>query len=155
MCLKCDSTLNRVIKLPEHICNCVDGFYEDPTSKTCRACSSGCAKCSSPTQCNTCVAQANGNLNGQCTCETGTFFTISNNGVRFCQKCIRYCDKCANALSCSTCQSGFVLSADNTCVCPLRNFINPAGQCVPCRTGCEICLTDRTCNKCVAPLVVQ
>lgn len=128
--------MNRVLKLPESICVCQDGYYEDPKTKTCAPCANGCAQCSSTTQCINCVAGATSNNNGSCTCASGTFFGISTNDVRYCQKCIQYCDTCNDALTCSKCKSPFQLSSDKTCFCPKNNWINPDGNCVPCKSGC-------------------
>ena len=107
------------------------------------------------TKCTACVAGATNNNDGSCKCSVGTFFGIATNGVRYCQKCLQYCDKCSDALSCQTCKSPFQLSTDKTCFCPKTNWINPNGDCVPCKVGCETCTSSTTCSKCVAPLVVQ
>ncbi len=154
VCTQCRSSLNRVIKLPEYICICDNGFYED-VNGTCQPCGSGCSKCTSATNCLSCVIQSTPNNNGNCTCAAGTLFTITNTGVRYCKECIANCNICNNSLTCNSCKSGFILSTDNTCVCPKRNYINSAGECVPCKAGCETCSNATTCSKCVSPLFVQ
>ena len=154
LCIQCQANANRVIKLPEHICVCADGFYE-AADGTCKPCNDGCAECSSPTKCDSCVAQATNNGDGTCRCAAGTFFQVSTNGVRYCSQCIQYCDRCSNGLTCQTCKTNFVLSVDNTCICPKNNFINSKGECVPCKVGCETCFTNSTCDKCIAPLVLE
>ena len=84
------------------VTTCDSGFYADTDTRVCTPCSSGCASCSSPTTCtscvpgtvllnNTCVVQAancpagQAIYNGNCisTCPTGTF---NNNGY-----CSRLC----------------------------------------------------------------
>lgn len=47
------------------------------------------------------------------------------------------------------------MTSDGNCICPSRFFINTAGQCTPCKTGCAVCSSNTTCTQCVAPLVVQ
>ena len=154
LCIQCQANVNRVIKLPEHICVCADGFFE-AADGTCKPCADGCSKCSSATKCDACVPQATNNGDGTCKCASGTFFGVASNGVRYCQQCTQECEKCGNGLTCQTCKTAFVLSADNTCVCPKNNFINAKGDCVPCKAGCETCFSNTTCDKCQAPLVLQ
>ena len=77
--------------------------------------------------------------------------------VRYCSQCIQYRDKCSNGLTCQTVKMLLYFSSvDNTCVCPkeqLHQFKRRLR--VPCKTGCETCLTNSTCDKCIAPLVVE
>jgi proprotein convertase subtilisin/kexin type 5 len=154
LCVQCRATLNRVLQQGTNRCVCANGYYQDKNNN-CSACSVGCAQCNSSTSCTTCVALATNNGDGTCTCASGTFFSVSSNGVRYCQQCPANCNSCSNALTCNVCQTNYVLSASNTCICPVKFFVNPSGNCVPCKIGCDVCTSNTTCTKCTSPLVVQ
>jgi hypothetical protein len=123
LCIKCQSNAKRILKTPEHICICQDGFYEAQDG-TCKPCGDGCAKCSSASKCDICVPQANLNTNGTCKCANALFYGAATNGLMVCQSCSKYCVKCEDALSCQTCKDGFQLAVDNKCICPRNFFVN-------------------------------
>jgi len=154
LCVQCLASKNRIIKLPESICVCMDGFYAD-SKNNCVPCPSGCGICSSATNCTSCVTLATPSANGQCNCPAQTYFTVSSDGVRYCAACGPYCTTCVDANTCTTCVTSFTKTVDNKCVCAARNFINAAGQCVPCATGCQQCTSFTNCTNCITPLVLQ
>ena len=90
LCVQCLASKNRVLQLPESVCVCKDGYYAD-SSNNCVACSSGCGKCTSATNCLSCVPLATSNNDGTCSCPATTYFTISNDGVRYCASCSIHC----------------------------------------------------------------
>lgn len=154
LCVQCLASKNRIIKLPESICVCMDGYYAD-SKNNCVPCSSGCGICSSATNCTSCVTLATPAAAGSCTCPTQTYFTVSSDGVRYCAACGPYCTTCVDANTCTTCLASFTKTVDNQCVCSAKNYINSAGQCVPCATGCQACTSANNCTKCIDPLVLQ
>lgn len=154
LCVQCLASKNRIIKQPESICVCMDGYYAD-SKNNCVACGSGCATCTSATNCTMCVALASPAGNGVCTCPAQTFFAISADGVRYCGACGPYCTTCVDGNTCTTCVTSFTKTVDNKCVCAAKNFINSAGQCVPCATGCQQCTSATNCTSCISPLVLQ
>lgn len=133
LCVQCQANSNRVINLQSHVCVCANGYYAD-SNNVCQPCASGCAICTSLTNCTSCVATAtpSSSVQGACNCPSTTYFTTSPSGVNYCSSCISYCSGCNNAVTCNTCINGFVLTTDGVCICPLQNYINPQGQCVPC-----------------------
>ena len=154
LCVQCQASKFRVIDLRSHVCVCQPGYYQDSTNN-CQPCGSGCATCSSATNCTSCVATATPtNGTGRCACPIRTFYTTLD-GVGFCSSCPNFCNTCSSSVTCTTCANGFNLTTDGICICPSRFFINTAGQCIPCRTGCAVCTSNTTCSQCVAPLVVQ
>lgn len=154
LCVQCLASKNRIIQLPESICRCMDGYYEDAT-KNCVPCTTGCGVCKSATNCTACVALATPNGNGACSCPSRTYFTISPDGVRYCSACGLYCAVCLNSSTCTTCQTSFTKTVDNQCVCSAKNFIDAKGNCVPCASGCQTCTSSSNCTKCIDPLVLQ
>lgn len=154
LCIKCLSSKNRVIKLPESICVCADGYYAD-TNNTCQPCKSGCGICKSATNCSSCVALAINNFDGSCSCPNSTFFTVSADGVRYCAACGPNCRVCSDANTCTTCMNTYTKTADNKCVCPARTFTSSTNQCQPCSTGCDQCTAANVCVSCIAPLLLQ
>ena len=154
LCVQCLASRNRIIKLPESICVCMEGFYAD-SRNNCVPCPAGCGICSSATNCTSCVTLATPAANGQCNCPAQTYFTVSSDGVRYCAACGPYCTTCVDASTCTTCVTSFTKTVDNKCVCAARNFINAAGQCVPCATGCQQCTSFTNCTNCINPLVLQ
>ena len=92
LCIKCLASKNRVIKLPESICVCMDGYYPD-ANNTCVPCKSGCGICKSATNCTSCVALSTPLNDGSCTCPDKTFFKVSLDGVRYCAACGANCIK--------------------------------------------------------------
>ena len=156
LCVQCLSARNRIIKLPESICVCMDGFYPD-LNNTCVPCSSGCLICRSATVCTSCVALATPStaIAGQCACPDRTFFLVSPSGTRYCANCGPNCLSCTNETSCTTCLPSFNRLADGSCQCPNRFFVNPAGACVPCAGGCNICTSFAVCTQCITSLVLQ
>jgi hypothetical protein len=154
LCIQCLASKNRIIKLPESICVCMDGYYAD-SKNNCVACPSGCGICSSASNCSSCVTLATPSYNGQCACPAQTYFTVSSDGVRYCAACGPYCTNCVDANTCTTCVNSFTKTVDNKCVCSAKNFINSAGQCVPCATGCQQCTSATNCSNCISPLVLQ
>lgn len=154
LCIKCLASKNRVIKLPESICVCMDGYYPD-TNNTCQPCKTGCGICRSATNCTSCVALATPNNDGSCSCPNNTYFTISADGVRYCAACGPNCRVCSDANTCTTCVNTFILTADSKCVCPARTFKSANNQCLPCATGCDQCTAANVCVSCIAPLLLQ
>ena len=86
LCIKCLASKKRMIKLPESICICMDGYYPD-VNNDCTPCKSGCAKCSAEKNCTSCVALSTNNGDGSCSCPDQTYFTVSADGVRYCAAC--------------------------------------------------------------------
>lgn len=154
LCVQCLASKNRVIKLPESICVCKDGYYPN-ANNDCVACSQGCGICTSATKCTSCVTLATPNNDGTCTCPATTYFAISTDGVRYCAACGPYCKVCVNSTTCTTCATSFTKTVDNQCVCSAKNYINTAGNCVPCASGCQTCTSSTVCTKCIEPLVLQ
>ena len=154
LCIKCLSSQNRVIKLPESICVCMDGYYPN-SNNTCVPCTAGCGICSSATVCSSCVALASPIGNGGCSCPAKTYFTVSPDMVRYCAPCGPNCVSCVDANTCTTCATSYTKTADNRCVCALRNFVDAAGTCLPCPNGCQNCTSLTACNSCTPPLLLQ
>jgi hypothetical protein len=154
LCIRCLSSRFRVIKLPEAICVCMDGYYAD-ANNTCVPCKSGCGLCKSATNCTACVALALGSNDGSCACPNATYFTVSTDGVRYCAACGANCLQCLDATTCSTCKPTYVKTADNKCVCAARSFVAANGTCQPCVTGCDICSSATVCSSCITPLLLQ
>jgi hypothetical protein len=94
LCIQCLSSLNRVIKLPESICVCADGFYAN-SNNTCVPCPSGCGICSSATNCSACVALSVPAGNGVCNCPNQTYFATTD-GARYCNSCGDFCQTCVD-----------------------------------------------------------
>jgi hypothetical protein len=96
LCTSCIKSSNRILKLPEHVCMCMDGFFEN-TEGECERCESGCAKCNSKSNCQMCVKLASNNNNGTCSCPNGTFFKLNiDTNVGFCQGCLTTCETCSD-----------------------------------------------------------
>lgn len=154
LCVQCLASKNRIIKLPESICVCMDGFYANANNE-CVPCGNGCGICSSATNCTACVTLATASGNGVCACPQKTYFTVSTDGARYCAACGPYCNVCVDASTCTTCMTSFTKTVDNQCVCSTKNFIDTQGNCVPCATGCQTCTAANVCTKCIDPLVLQ
>lgn len=153
LCIQCLSSLNRVIKLPESICVCADGYYAN-SNNTCVPCPSGCAICTSATNCTACVALAVPTGTGSCNCPGTTYFATTD-GARYCNACGSYCQTCVDAVTCTTCLPSYTKTADNKCICGARSFIDSSQNCSPCANGCQNCSSASVCNSCVSPLVLQ
>ena len=153
LCIQCQASLNRIIKLPESICVCTDGFYAN-SNNTCVACPTGCGICSSATNCTACVALATPNGNGSCSCPSQTYFAVSD-GARYCAACSQYCQTCVDATTCTTCLPSYTKTADNKCICGDKSFIDFNSNCIPCATGCQKCISATVCNSCISPLILQ
>ncbi len=154
LCIQCLSSKNRVIKLPESICVCADGYYAD-ANNTCVPCKTGCGICSSATNCTACVALAVPNGNGACTCPNQTYFAVSPDGVRYCAACGYKCQNCADSVTCTTCLPSYTKTGDNSCVCAPKHFVDKTGNCLPCSNGCQNCTSTTVCSSCVYPLLLQ
>ena len=155
LCIKCLASKKRVIKLPESICVCQDGYYPD-SNNTCVQCKSGCGICRTATNCTTCVAMATPNADGSCSCPAKTYFAVSADGVRYCASCGANCQTCVDAITCTTCQTSYTKTADNRCVCAARHYVDSvSGNCLPCATGCDQCSSATSCQSCIAPLLLQ
>jgi hypothetical protein len=133
-------------------CACSNGFYRN--GSVCLPCPSGCAICSSPTACTSCLNNRNtsglytrSGINGNCACLPG-LFDVSTSPV--CSLCSPSCATCAinstNCLSCNT-AANFVLS-QNTCVCA-NGFYLLNNNCVPCNPVCSTCAVSSVyCTSC-------
>jgi hypothetical protein len=135
LCVQCLASRNRIIKLPESICVCMDGYYAD-ANNTCVPCASGCGTCRSATNCTSCVAMATPGNNGACTCPNQTYFAVSPDGVRYCAACGFKCLRCVDETTCTTCMTSYTKTVDNRCICSPRNFVDSTGNCLPCPNGC-------------------
>ena len=155
ICIKCLSSRKRVLKLPESVCLCQDGYYAD-ANNTCVPCKPGCGVCSSATNCTSCVVLAIPATDGSCNCPEKSYFSVSPNGVRYCDSCGPNCLKCSDSITCLTCMNSYTKTGDNKCVCADRHYVNADGTCLPCASGCEKCKgSASTCTSCIAPLLLQ
>lgn len=153
LCIQCNDALHRVIKLPEHICVCKEGYYQNGNN-VCVPCKEGCQKCRSATQCDSCVVSAISNNDGSCRCPTGSNFEMTSTGVRYCKTCKENCVVCSSSGACLSCNPGFQLTNLGNCICLPGSYADGSGSCVPCSSGCREC--DSTgCKVCVSPLLVQ
>jgi hypothetical protein len=149
-CIKCIAATMRVLVLPQQRCLCQDGFYD--FQGICTPCASGCSKCSSATNCSTCVVSAAATNNGACACPAGYFFTTSP--IRYCKSCANYTLTCLSLTQALTCVTNFTLT-NGACACSPGRYINALGQCQPCITGCSACSSSLTCDACQTPLLLQ
>ena len=149
-CIKCIAATQRTLVLPQQKCECKDGYYDN--NGICTTCGSGCAKCSSATNCTQCVASSNTNNNGTCKCPDGFFFTISP--IRYCKRCANYTLTCSSLTQALTCQTNFTLT-NGLCTCPQGRYINFLGECQPCISGCLTCNSSTSCQACQQPLLLQ
>jgi len=145
-CLDCNKST--FLKNEKCVINCGEGFYStanrqcNPCPKLCKTCTKEkCLQCFDNNvvfKDTTCVSQ----------CPDGY---IKSGNV--CVKCDDplSCRKCkADELStCTLCYKDQVLYAGK-CLnnCPPQ-FFNKGGVCVPCQKGCELCVNEFTCKKCV------
>ena len=134
---------------PKQGCVCNNGFYK--SGNLCLPCAPGCATCTKPTECTTCVANSNTRLNTtlNCACVNGTY--EANTPV--CPSCSPECLTCSvSPINCTSCNAtaNFRLTG-TTCQCVNGYYLALVGstpQCLKCHFSCANCTDDA--SNCLA-----
>ena len=157
----CTSCFNKSLTLVANQCilQCLQGSYK--YLDQCLNCNSGCAICSSPSNCTEC---ATGYYlyakDGYCVnmCPTGYYETAN----KTCDKCPNLCDNCNNSETCNICTSPYYLD-DNLYCMPFCldyefSYIDDMDRqrCKSCSDNCATCSLNETyCDSCVKGLYLK
>jgi proprotein convertase subtilisin/kexin type 5 len=117
-------------------CDCQDGYYFNPTTKTCNPCVITCTLCSDPSTCTTCYSGASIS-GGICSCPTATY---SDQTTSRCLNCTAIgCTSCAGNIY-SSLSAPRILAPNASCMCPDQTY-DFNGQCMSCVINCCLCNT--------------
>jgi hypothetical protein len=151
-CLTCKST---ALLTQNGMCVCPTGFFWDPSTSTCSACTSGCLGCVGTP--DTCVSCKTGLVLDtalspkNCVCSSGIGYFLGPNDT--CQACDSKCRAC-NALSttCTSCKASLTLM-EGVCTCS-QNYLQLSTatmECLPnpCTGLCKRCsINGSQCSLC-------
>ena len=144
VCKTCTGA-NRI--LSSGACVCEVGYVE--IGGVCTSCGTGCAICTSSTDCILCALESIDNNDGTCSCPKGTFLTNVDNTL-YCRPCASNCADCFDAEdTCTECINGYVANDQNTCVCPAGTYVTPdLSSCLNCMPRCNACTGPTDCSEC-------
>ncbi|KRX07476.1 Insulin-like growth factor binding protein, N-terminal [Pseudocohnilembus persalinus] len=159
-CIDCQTTPQYYFMSSDSTCyaTCPTGYYPSDTTnpKSCQQCTSGCATCTSNSDCQSC-SSGYYLANNSCstTCPNGLF---QNDATNECDSCDSTCETCSGPASneCITCKSSpqhYFMSSDSSCyeICPdgyyASDITNPK-SCETCPSGCATCTSNSDCQSC-------
>lgn len=133
---------------------CSSTSYWDTTLHSCQACPTGCASCSSSSNCLSCNANYELQSNLCQPCSPVTYYDAP---TETCIACPNGCTGCSSSTSCSGCQLGYQIllgTGSGVCasLCPTGQFWDSSeGKCADCLDNCAACTGLNACTACVAP----
>ena len=171
-CLTCSAN-RKLSGIAPNTCICLDKFYLDSGTGTCKPCDPTCKTCSSSsaTSCLSCEYGAELKPTGDCKCTKQNSYMVLNTGA--CMPCHYSCATCtdgtANGCIGSFCRvpsvnpAGPYFSSPNgnnigTCTCGDGYSIDPlTGACVKCYPTCKKCSNTLSigCTECYPGMIAQ
>lgn len=133
--------------------SCLDRFYGDLSTLTCKTCPYDCLTCNSSGHCLSCDGVADHRALDNQTLRCVAIVGYYDSGVTVAASCLQGCARCQNGQLCQSCQSGFYLQADSLCYtsCLPRFFPNATSlTCDSCPYDCYTCSQGGSCLSCNA-----
>lgn len=158
ICISCAENFFFQKELPENNCltECLDGFYPEKNSRSCRSCNKECKTCDSEKLCNTCnINYYFFKENRECLSKCPDGYYIPENS-QICKKCSENCKTCIlNAEICTSCNRNLFYEANSqSCleICPKRYYGEVQNnKCMPCDSTCLTCkgASKSDCLSCI------
>ena len=137
------------------MCPCLDGYYDDGSSATCKKCHYSCATCTDGSHCLTCdLTTYHRTFDASYLCSCINRYFDDTFGNQLCQPCVYSCLTCSIITSnCTSCNStAYRLLQSSACACQQHFYDNLAELCLACDYTCSTCVMAAKCSSCNATI---